>query len=265
MPKQVTVTPFQPYIVLKTKNYQKLQKTDLGISHFYEFSMGQKQNAIDAVPDGSIDLLFNIGTREVHTYLSGTVFQAKHWTMGEEDTCFGVRFQPGQGILPKELTMDMLVNKDILIDGNLFGDHLEEKIAQASGLQERADIFVHSYEKMLEQMQEENGKKNLETYVRKRIYETLGTITMNELARETNYSPCYIRRIFKQYQGISPKQFAKIIRFQYLLQVLHQNENRNEMVAQLCGYFDEAHMMKDFKVNTGVTMEQYKQMMGICQ
>ena len=37
------------------------------------------------------------------------------------------------------------------------------------------------------------------------------------------------------------------------------------MVAQICGYYDEAHMMKEFKTNTGVTMEQYKKMMAQVQ
>lgn len=51
-----------------------------------------------AVPDGSIDLLFNIGSDKVTTYISGTVFGVKAWNLGDADTCFGVRFQPGQGM-----------------------------------------------------------------------------------------------------------------------------------------------------------------------
>lgn len=45
-----------------------------------------------AVPDGSIDLLFNIGSDKVTTYISGTVFGVKAWNLGDADTCFGVRF-----------------------------------------------------------------------------------------------------------------------------------------------------------------------------
>lgn len=260
-----SITPFQPYLLLQAEHYQKIIRPEMGISHFYQFTLSQEEMEINAVPDGSIDLLFNIGPKGVQTYLGGTVFHVKQWQMGEEQTCFGVRFQPGQGTLPRDITMDMLINEDILIDGDLFGENLEERIAQAKNLEERASVFWQAYEQLVAKSKDLDGKKNVEQYVLKRIYDTKGTISMNQIAQETNYSPCYIRRIFKQYQGISPKQFAQFIRFQYLLEVLQERPEQNEMVAQQCGYFDEAHMMKEFKTNTGVTLEQYKRMMGTAQ
>ena len=39
-----------------------------------------------AVPEGSIDLLFNIGSDKVTTYISGTVFGVKAWNLGDADT-----------------------------------------------------------------------------------------------------------------------------------------------------------------------------------
>lgn len=264
MPKQENyIMPFQPYVLLQAKQYKQLIKPHLGISHFYEFSIDKQQNhAIDAVPDGSVDLLFNIGEKGVETYISGTVFQVKRWQMGEKNTCFGVRFQPGQGMLPKEIHRNMLVNEDILIDGNIFGDNLVEKIADAKNIVERAKIFEDAYQNIVQNQKDGGSKENVERYVRKRIYETEGTISIQQLSEETNYSPCYIRRIFKEYHGVSPKQFAQFIRFQHLLDVLKKESTGNDMVAQNCGYYDEAHMMKEFKTNTGVTMEQYKKMMA---
>lgn len=264
MPKQENyIMPFQPYVLLQAKQYKQLVKPHLGISHFYEFSIDKRQDhAIDAVPDGSVDLLFNIGEKGVETYISGTVFQVKGWHMGEKNTCFGVRFQPGQGMLPKEIHRNMLVNEDILIDGNIFGDNLVEKIADAKDIVERAKIFEDAYQNIVQNQKDGGSKENVERYVRKRIYETEGTISIQQLSEETNYSPCYIRRIFKEYHGVSPKQFAQFIRFQHLLDVLKKESAGNDMVAQNCGYYDEAHMMKEFKNNTGVTMEQYKKMMA---
>ena len=264
MPKQENyIMPFQPYVLLQAKQYKQLVKPYMGISHFYEFSIDKHQEQpIDAVPDGSVDLLFNIGEKGVETYISGTVFRVKRWQMGEKNTCFGVRFQPGQGMLPKEIHRSMLVDQDILIDGNVFGDNLVEKIAEAKDIVGRAKIFEDAYQNIVKNQEEFGSKQNVERYVRKRIYETEGTISIQKLSEETNYSPCYIRRIFKEYHGVSPKQFAQFIRFQHLLDVLKKDSAGNDMVAQNCGYYDEAHMMKEFKNNTGVTMEQYKKMMS---
>lgn len=55
------INPLQPYIELGVEQLRKLNCPKLGISHFYEFSLGQdKPHEVKAVPDGSIDLLFNI-------------------------------------------------------------------------------------------------------------------------------------------------------------------------------------------------------------
>lgn len=258
----ITMMPLQPFVRLNADEYERRERLRQGISHYYEFSLtNMEAQQINAVPDGSIDLLFNIGERGVHTYISGTVLGAKRWELGDEKYCFGVRFLPGQGVLPQELTMDMLVNADLEINGNIFGSNLVEQIACADGFQDRCRIFEHAYEKLLLKKQDADMKKNVEEYLTRRITESHGGITVEELAEETHYSTCYLRRIFKQYNGVSPKQFARFIRFQHLLQNMNQEKDRYDLMALNCGYYDEAHMMKEFKSYAGVTMESYHQMM----
>lgn len=257
------IMPLQPYIVLMSDNYKSIEFSQFGISHFYEFNVREdSQKHFEAVPDGSIDLLFNIGENEVHTYLSGTVFNLKRWVVGENNTCFGVRFQPGKGVLPKEITMDMIVDKDLEIDGRIYGEDLPEKIAQADGIKTRMKIFCESYLKLVENNTNHNYQDNLNIYVRDRISELRGNIAIEKLSEETGYSACYIRRIFKQSNGISPKQFAQYIRFQNLLNILSDGNERYDDIAMYCGYYDEPHMMKEFKKYTGVTPEQYNNMIG---
>ena len=67
---------------------------------------------------------YGIGEQDVKTYIGGTVLAAKGWEFEDGRSYFGVRFQPGSCILPEELSIRDLVNKDLEIDGNLFGDHL---------------------------------------------------------------------------------------------------------------------------------------------
>lgn len=61
MQKENTIiNPCQPYVELGVDNVSRLDMPKLGISHFYEFSLGNKLlHELKAVPDGSIDLLFN--------------------------------------------------------------------------------------------------------------------------------------------------------------------------------------------------------------
>lgn len=261
MMSESAVIPMQPYILLKTEAYQRVLNQHNGISHFYEFKMrGNGRHSIDAVPDSSVDILFNIGRNQVHTYISGTVFRAKSWEMGSENLCFGIRFQPGKCVLPKDLSMDMLVNQDIEITADLFGDDLAEQIVAAKNITERAFIFEQAYNKLLPGLEVDTLKENMNRYIVNRITASNGTVGMEQLSEETNYSSCYIRRVFKNYHGISPKQFSKYIRFQYLLSRIKQTDIALNELALECGYYDEAHMMKEFKSYTGVTLNQYKKM-----
>lgn len=257
------INPFQPYMTLEMDGYSQINRTDYGISHFYEFTIhDEKKHCIKAVPDASIDLLFNIGENKVSTYISGTVFSVKKWELGTQDDCFGVRFQPGQGILPKDITMEMIVNDDIEIDGDIFGKNLTEKIALAKTMSERIDIFKKAYEDMVLGRNSLSDKEKINEYLVNRISRTKGMITMRQLEDETNYSACYLRRIFKSFHGISPKQFAQYIRFQNLLMQADKEGVRYEQVALDCGYYDEPHMMKEFKKYSGVTLEQYRKMIN---
>ena len=257
------INPFQPYMTLEMDGYSQINRTDYGISHFYEFTIhDEKKHCIKAVPDASIDLLFNIGENKVSTYISGTVFGVKKWELGTQDDCFGVRFQPGQGILPKDITMEMIVNDDIEIDGDIFGKNLTEKIALAKTMSERIEIFKKAYEDMVLGRNSLSDKEKINEYLVNRISRTKGMITMRQLEDETNYSACYLRRIFKSFHGISPKQFAQYIRFQNLLMQADKEGVRYEQVALDCGYYDEPHMMKEFKKYSGVTLEQYRIMIN---
>lgn len=264
MKKENTIiNPCQPYIELGVEKLHKLNYPQLGISHFYEFTLGQKEShEVKAVPDGSIDLLFNIGEHKVTTYISGTVFGVKAWELGDEDRCFGVRFQPGQGVLPKELSMDMLVNHDIEIDGNLFGEDITERIALAKDITERSAIFKEAYENLLYSRTSLSDKEKINEYLVSKITRSKGHISMNELEEDTNYSACYLRRVFKTYHSISPKQFAQYVRFQTILEKMKQNGVHYEELALECGYYDEAHMMKEFRKYAGMTLEQYRKLQG---
>ena len=231
MQKENTIiNPCQPYVELGVDNVSRLDMPKLGISHFYEFSLGKK------------------------------LLHVKKWEFGDAGLCFGVRFQPGQGILPRELSMDMLVNDDLEIDGNLFGKNLTERIAMATDIKSRSMIFMEAYRDFVYGRPDLSDKEMINEYLVNRITRANGHISINELQEETNYSACYLRRVFKNYNSISPKQFARYIRFQTLLDKLNTNNTRYDELALDCGYFDEAHMMKEFKSYAGLTLEQYRKM-----
>ena len=161
----------------------------------------------------------------------------------------------------KNFPFGIWFNKDLEIDGNLFGDHLTEKLAGSKNISERVNVFTTEYAK-LRGKELADGIQKLENYLRERIYDTDGCICIRQLAEETGYSECYIRRVFQQVHGISPKNFERFVRFQKLLHVINKMPERIRLdaLAQQCGYYDEAHMIKDFKQYAGITPQGYERL-----
>lgn len=254
------VTPVQPYLTLDAEDYQELLNRRMGISSFYEFNVknGNSGN-FRAVSDGSTDLVFGIGEKDVKVLIGGTVLKAKNWEFDDGRYYFGARFLPGKCILPKSLSIKEVVNADVEIDRNEYGSGLTESLAEAADVKQRAQILMQ----YLSSNQGNHSKDSahvLEEYMRQRIYATDGNISIQMLSRETGYSECYIRRVFKEIHGISPKEFERFIRFQAFLGEITKSPEQagSEETALNCGYYDQSHMLKDFRAFAGTTPEKYK-------
>lgn len=71
---------------------------------------------------------------------------------------------------------------------------------------------------------------------------------INEFACKANMSTRNFERRFKNEIGVSPKLYQKLSRFNNaILKKLSNPEKRWTDVCHECGYFDQMHMIKDFK------------------
>ncbi len=87
-------------------------------------------------------------------------------------------------------------------------------------------------------------------------------IFINELSDLTCLSNKQFGRVFSEYIGINPKEFIRIIRLQRALFMLQKSSNDN--YAQLafdCGFYDQSHLIKEFKEFSGYTPNEY---LAIC-
>lgn len=83
-------------------------------------------------------------------------------------------------------------------------------------------------------------------------------IDIDLLADESCLSKKQFNRIFSEYVGVNPKKFLRVVRFQRALH-LWQNNIHIEL-AQLaceCGFYDQSHMIREFKIFSGYTPMEY--------
>jgi AraC-like DNA-binding protein len=90
------------------------------------------------------------------------------------------------------------------------------------------------------------------------IYSTQGQIRADEIASKTGMSNRQLVRKFGNSIGLSPKEFARIIKFIGSLNYLKANSGSNlAEAANSCGYYDQAHFIHDFKEYSGLTPSQF--------
>lgn len=67
-----------------------------------------------------------------------------------------------------------------------------------------------------------------------------------------------LRRVFLDYMGTTPKEFVRIVRMQRALFILQQDVTTPlAQVAYACGFSDQSHMIKEFKLFSGYTPVEY--------
>jgi AraC-like DNA-binding protein len=91
-----------------------------------------------------------------------------------------------------------------------------------------------------------------------RIVRTGGRLPVGELAEEVGWSRRHLIARFRQQVGVPPKTLSRIVRFGALLRRL-ETPGRPGLaeLATVAGYYDQAHLNRDFREFTGTTPTGY--------
>jgi transcriptional regulator GlxA family with amidase domain len=96
----------------------------------------------------------------------------------------------------------------------------------------------------------------------KLLFHTKGQCRVEELADYCQTSIRQLQRRFEQAIGVSPKFYARTIRFeQAQRRLMFHPQTDLTQLAYDCGYFDQAHFIKEFRAFTGRTPSQYAEEM----
>jgi AraC-like DNA-binding protein len=80
-----------------------------------------------------------------------------------------------------------------------------------------------------------------------------GNIRIDEMAREIGISRQHLARQFLHHVGVSPKTFARVMRFRRLTNSLSANDVDWADVAAEHGFYDQSHLIADFRDLAGTT------------
>lgn len=134
-------------------------------------------------------------------------------------------------------------------------DALEEKIFESQSIHSKVNLVERFFIQLLSK--EPN-------YHLARISNSIQEISTNDkmrvehLASNANLSRKQYERNFTSTVGITPKQFMRVIRFQRALFIRQNNTKLNlTQLAHEAGYYDQSHMVAEFKQLSGYSPKQY--------
>lgn len=197
--------------------------------------------AYSVLPDGCLDVVWwpEGGLRAVGTM---TRPQITHLAGGER--IIGVRFRPGMAGLflraaPSELTDVWAPLEDLW---GAAGRRLRERLGNAPVSQQMNVLAAE-----IRPPAAEAGP------LHRAIAAMAGQeLSLEEAAGRANLCPRQFRRRCREEAGIGPKQLARVLRFRRAA-VLLERGRPAAGVAVECGYFDQAHLIRDFREFSGRT------------
>jgi len=92
----------------------------------------------------------------------------------------------------------------------------------------------------------------------RRLAETDGRIPIGALTEELRCSRRHLTSRFREQVGMPPKSFARILRFDRVVRRLRgEGSARLAEIAHECGYYDQAHLNRDFRELAGSTPTEF--------
>src|SRR5262249_34716066 len=81
-----------------------------------------------------------------------------------------------------------------------------------------------------------------------------GTVSVSRLVEDTGWSRRHLSARFREHVGVTPKGFGRILRFQRAARELVRPDGASlAEIALDCGYYDQAHLNRDFREFAGRT------------
>ncbi|MCI0391889.1 MAG: helix-turn-helix transcriptional regulator [Acidobacteria bacterium] len=86
-----------------------------------------------------------------------------------------------------------------------------------------------------------------------KIVRSEGHISIDRLASDLGISGRQLERRFLSEVGLGPKLLCRILRFQQVFRAVERSDINWAKIAIDCGYYDQAHLIRDFRQFAGET------------
>ena len=199
-----------------------------------------RSNGHRVMPDGCADILFS---HEGKVNVVGAM--TRYLDVENTGPFFGVRFRPGCWAGQFGMPADRLTDEIKPLDSfwGWRGKDLADRLGSAESDSERVRI--------LETILTPPGETRPIQRAIRWMEERRGCVSLDHVADQCGLSVRQFRRVCLAETGLSPKFLARVLRFRYALSRLPHGAGAD--LALDCGYYDQAHLINEFREFAGRT------------
>jgi AraC-like DNA-binding protein len=224
-----------------------------------------------AMPDGRPELIFNLADpferrhpggleRQPLSLLVGPTTRAIQLRPTGRVDLVGVRLVPGRWPAMLDLDGEALLDEAVALPdtSRRWREDLLEPLAEAP-----ADARIAILERRLRRVAatETRGDRRPDARLRSAVdltFRARGGLPVRRVAELAGVSPRHLTRLFRLGTGMGPALLGRVVRFQQVLGELERpGAVRWGALAHRHGYYDQAHLCRDFRRFGGLSPARY--------
>ncbi len=219
------------------------------------------------IPDGYPELIFhykdpysiNISGNwqmQTHSLVAGQIRNHFFLENTGQSGMIGVKMMPTSMTKLFGISMNQLT--DSVVDIHSLAS-VQSKLATLPkpSLQNK-EAFIQSFEQRLQDIVKADEHTRLELDLAlAEIFKSHGILSISKLCKKMDISERQLERQFSKYVGLSPKFYARIIRFSYIFELMQNSDNTWSDLVYQSGFYDQSHFIKNFKEFTGEDPTSY--------
>jgi AraC-like DNA-binding protein len=236
--------------------YQEFPPSPKFAAHVECFWMHRTEGPVrnfHVFPDGCSDIIFEQPARDYGGLaIVGTMTRAQAFDIPARHSTFGVRFRPGMAARILRVPGSVAVDQSIPLADEWKAAAVRDLLDQLVASRSPRDAIARFEASLTDPAPLDPVERSLAWLAR-----CGGQVSMGALADAASLSPRQFRRICVERTGLSPKHLARVLRFRQAAKYASGQQRDWADVAVASGYYDQAHLINEFKELAGVSPAQF--------
>jgi len=225
-------------------------------------------------PDGAMALVIHLNKPTATYYvdgethhirvplLAGAYSRSFHFDPSQSTAVLGIVFRPGAARMFFPVAAHELHNADIALS-ELYPGESDRLLNETCAATDETAQILAAERYLNEKLASAAPIHPAVRYAVKQLSRQGAVRAVRDVQLDTGFSHTRFIQLFREHVGLTPKLFCRVRRFHASIGCIEKGMPVNwaELAAD-CGYFDQAHLIHDFRAFAGMTPVEFSRTMA---